>query len=157
MSNQVASNLVAMSGNDSLVLQNNIFTAFADQSPFELTFPTEIATVKIGKNGNAMFAQNNTGASAEATLRLLRATPDDQLLNGLMAQQLSNFPGFVLLGGTFVKQIGSGTGVITSDTYILAGGIFTMQISAKMNVEGDAEQTISIYKIKFASAARVIT
>jgi len=57
----------------------------------------------------------------------------------------------------FSKKIGDGQGNITSDTYIMSGGVFTKQVEAKSNVEGDSEQSVAIYTIKWSNSPRVIT
>ncbi len=78
-------------------------------------------------------------------------------MNGLLAQQQNNFAGWPLAIGEFVKKLGDGLGNITSDTYVLSGGVFTKQVEAKMNVEGDTEQSVSIYTMKFSNSPRAIT
>jgi hypothetical protein len=147
---------VAMSGNDTITLQNYLFANLADGNCVELTFATDIASVKVGKNQNAIFALNANGNVADVKMRIIRGSADDQFLMSLMAQQQSNFAGFVLLQGTFIKKVGDGAGNITNDTYVMSGGIFAKLIQAKSNVEGDTEQSISMYEFKFANSARVI-
>jgi hypothetical protein len=78
-------------------------------------------------------------------------------LNGLYAQQQANFAGTILVIGEFIKKLGDGQGNITNDTYISQGGIFSKGIEARTNVEGEAEQSVAIYTIKFANVVRVIT
>jgi hypothetical protein len=146
-----------LSGNDTIIINSRILADVADGNCVELTFPNDIAQVKTGKNGNAIYALNETGRQAEAKVRVLRGSDDDKFLQGLMTGQQGNFAGFVLLTGQFVKKLGDGAGNITSDTYILSGGIFTKQIEGKMNVEGETEQSVSIYTVKFSNAPRVIT
>jgi hypothetical protein len=147
----------ALSGNDSVVLNNRIFSDFGEGTVVELTFPTEIAQVKTGKNGNSIYALNETGKQCELKMRPLRGSSDDIFLNNLLIQQQANFAGTVLMQGQFVKKIGDGQGNITSDTYILSGGVFVKQVEAKSNVEGDTEQCISIYMLKFSNAPRALT
>lgn len=148
---------VALSGSDTFVLNNRPFTDFADQNPVELTFPNDIAKVKTGKNGNSIYGLDETGKQAECKVRLVRGSPDDKFMNNLLVQQQANFAGTVLLIGQFIKKVGDGQGNIASDTYIASGGVFTKQVEAKMNVEGDSEQSVSIYTLKFSNAPRVIT
>lgn len=148
---------VAMSGSDSVNINNRIFNDLADGNCFELTFPNKISVVKIGKNGNAIYGLNQTGLMAESTLRLIRGSADDKFMQGLLATQNANFAGFVLMIGTFTKQIGHGDGNITADTYITSGGVFVEQVGAKMNVEGDTEQSVAIYKIDWSNAPRALT
>jgi hypothetical protein len=73
------------------------------------------------------------------------------LLNG----QQNNFAATVLVTGQFIKKLGDGKGNITSDTYNMAGGVFTKIVAAKTNVEGDTDQSIAEYTIKFANQPNV--
>lgn len=148
---------VALSGSDTIVLQNRPITDLADGNCVELTFPNDIANVKTGKNGNAIYGLNESGKQAEVKLRVVRGSNDDKFLNGLLSQQQNNFAGVVLLQGQFIKKLGDGQGNITSDTYIMGGGVFTKQVEGKSNVEGETEQSISIYTIRFSNAPRVLT
>ena len=150
---------VALSGNDTITIgngvQSQVLSDLADGNCVELKFPNEIAKPKIGKNGNAIYGLDTTGQMAEATLRILRGTSDDQFLMGLLNAQQQNFAGTVLLIGQFIKKMGDGQGNVISDTYILSGGVFTKIPEAKTNVEGDVEQSISIYTIKWANQPTV--
>jgi len=148
---------IALSGNDTVVINNRIFADFADGNVAELTFPNDIANVKTGKDGNSIYGLNESGKQAELKLRLIRGSADDKFLNGLLAQQQLNFAGFPLMTGQFIKKIGDGRGNIQSDTYITSGGVFSKQVEAKSNVEGESEQSVAIYTLKFSNAPRVIT
>lgn len=148
---------VALSGSDTININNRVLVDLADGNCAELTFPNDIANVKTGKNGNSIYGLNESGKQAELKLRILRGSADDKFLNNLLAQQQANFAGTILMIGQFIKKIGDGLGNITSDTYITSGGVFTKQIEAKTNVEGETEQSISIYTIKFTNAPRVLT
>ncbi|MCI4444369.1 MAG: hypothetical protein JHC39_12780 [Lentimicrobium sp.] len=147
----------AMSGNDTIILNNRSYVDFGDGDVVELTFPSDIAQVKTGKNGNSIYGLNTTGLQCEVKIRLIRGSPDDIFTNNLLVQQNNNFAGFPLMIGQFIKKIGDGAGNITSDTYILSGGIFQKQVEAKSNVEGDAAQSISVYMLKFSNAPRTLT
>jgi hypothetical protein len=147
---------VALSGNDTFTLNNRIFADLATGTWAELTYPNESAAVKTGKNNNTIYSQNQAGLNADLTVRIIRGSADDKFLNGLFAQQSNNFAGFVLLQGQLVKKIGQGNGKIINDTYVLTGGVFTKPVEAKSNVEGDTEQSESIYRLRFALAPRAI-
>jgi len=148
---------VALSGSDTLSINNHVFADFADATVAELTFPNEIAQVKTGKNGNSIYGLNETGKNADLKIRVLRASNDDRFLNALMAQQQNNFAGFPLLIGEFTKKIGDGQGNIASDTYLVSGGIFVKQIEAKTNVVGETDQSVAEYTIRWSNAPRAIT
>jgi hypothetical protein len=148
---------VALSGSDVVNINNRIFNDLPDADCFVLTFPNAISQTKTGKNGNSIYGLNESGRQCEAVVRVLRGSADDKYLLNLLTQQQSNFAGTVLLIGEFVKQIGDGAGNIASDTYILSGGVFDKQVEAKMNTEGDTEQSIATYHMKFTNSPRVLT
>lgn len=150
---------VALSGNDTITINNTPLSDLGDDNCVELTFPNEIAKVKIGKNGNAIYGLDTTGQMSEVNIRVLRGSSDDKFLNNLLIAQQNNFAGTVLLFGTFIKKMGDGQGNITSDTYVMSGGVFSKFPEAKSNVAGDTEQSVAIYMIRFANtpALRALT
>lgn len=147
---------VAMSGKDTITINGRVLTALADQNVAELTFPTEISQIKTGKNGNSIYGINESGKQCELKLRIVRGTADDAFLNNLLVSQQANFPGFVLISAQLVKNLGDGTGTQITDTYVLGGGVFSKQVEVKSNVEGDTEQSVAIYTLKFSNAPRAI-
>lgn len=148
---------VTLSGSDTVTINNRVLSGLADANCVELTFPTDIANVKTGKNGNAIYGLNETGKQCEVKLRIVRGSGDDRFLNNLLTQQQSNFAGTVLLTGQFIKKLGDGMGNITSDIYVMSGGVFNKQVEGKTNVEGEVEQSVAIYMIKFSNSPRALT
>ena len=148
---------VAMTGSDTIVINGRSLLDLADGNCVELIFEEDIANQKTGKNGNSIYSLNESGRSAKVTIRIVKGSSDDKFLNNLFSLQGQNFAAFPLMFGTFIKQVGNGQGNITSDTYILNGGIFTKGIDAKTNVEGEADQSVSVYNLKFSNAPRVLT
>ena len=146
---------VSLSGNDTLKINDRLLTDLGTQDVGTLNFPQELASVKTGKNGNSVYAFNESGKQCDVTLKVLRGSGDDKFLSALLNSMSNNFAGFVLLTGEFIKRMGDGNGNITSDTYIMSGGIFTKQVEAKSNTEGDIEQSMSTYMLKFANAPSV--
>lgn len=147
---------VALTGSDTITINNRPLADFADGNVAELTFPNDIASLKTGKDGNSIYGFNASGKQAELKVRVIRGSSDDKFLNNLLSQQQANFAGFVLMIGNFIKKIGDGQGNIGSDTYLMSGGVFTKIPEAKSNVEGESEQSVTIYTIKFSNAPRVI-
>jgi hypothetical protein len=148
---------VAMSGKDISVINNRILNDLADGDCIKLSYPNEIISVKTGKNGNAIYGLNESGKQADLELRIIRGSDDDKFLASILTQQQANTAEFPLMTGEFVKQVGNGKGNVASDTYITSGGVFTKQVEAKSNVEGDSEQSVAIYHVRFSNAPRVIT
>ncbi len=148
---------IALSGSDTITINNRIFSDLADANCLDLTYPSDIANVKTGKNGNSIYGLNETGKQCEVKIRVIRGSSDDKFLNGLLSQQQQNFSGFVLMTGSFIKRLGDGQGNVTSDTYIMSGGVFTKQIEGKTNVDGESEQSVAMYTLKFSNAPRVLT
>lgn len=148
---------IAMSGADTINLNSRVLADLADGNVAELTFPNDIANVKTGKNGNSIYGLNESGKQCDLLVRVIRGSSDDKFLNGLLAQQQNNFAGTVLLIGQLIKKIGDGRGNVTSDTYVLSGGVFVKQVEAKSNVDGETEQSISIYTMRFSNSPRALT
>lgn len=147
---------VALSGDDTLQINNQVFSTLANQDPVHLTFPNEMASVEQGKNGTTIYAQNNMGFVCEITVRLLLNGIDDKYLNSLLQQQTTAFSSFGLLTGVFTKRVGDGAGNISSTIYQLAGGIIQKGIEAKTSARGDVEQSVAIWPIKFGNWTRLI-
>lgn len=148
---------VALTGNDTTIINNRIISDLADADAVNLDFPNETAVVKKGKNKNAIYAFNASGEICNVVLRVVRGSDDDKFLNALKSQQDANFAATILLSGEFIKKIGDGKGNILKDTYIMSGGVFTKAVSAKSNVDGDTEQSVAVYSITFANAPRALT
>lgn len=147
---------VSLTGNDTVNIGGLVLADLADGDFFTFTFPNEIAAVKTGKNGNSLYALNATGRQTEATLRVIRGSSDDKYLDSLLKEQLQDLSSFVLLLGQFVKRAGDGQGNVTNDSYFMGGGIFTHLVDGKSNAEGDTDQSVSIYRFKFANSDRNI-
>lgn len=142
---------VAMSGSDTVKINGRIFNDLADGDFAKLTYPTDVANIKTGKNGNSIYALNETGKQSEFELRLIRGSDDDKFMNNLLSALLNNFAAFVLLNGEFTKKIGDGLGNVASDTYINSGGIITKVPEATGNAEGNTDQSVSIWHMKFTN------
>lgn len=148
--------VIAMSGNDTVQINERVLSDYADGDIATLTFPNGLVEVKTGKNGNSIFAFNNQGRQAEMMVRLIRGSADDKFLQSLLTQMENNFSGFVLLAGSFVKVVGDGAGNNTNDTYVGSGGVFVKRVEAKSNSDGDTGQSVAEYHLKWANAVRVI-
>lgn len=147
---------VSLTGNDTLKLRDRVFADFADADFASLTFPNDIAALKTGKDGNTVYALNESGRQAELVIRVLRGSSDDKFLQNILAEQRKDFSRFVLLEGELVKRVGDGQGNITNDTYLVTGGVFTKNVEVKSNADGDTEQSISIYTIAFGNNTRTL-
>lgn len=147
---------VAMSGNDTLIIDQRVFTDFPNGDVGALTFPQGLVECKTGKNGNSTFALNNMGKQADHVIKLIRGSDDDKFMLSRLTGMQKNFPSFVLLQGSFTKNIGDGKGGVAADTYSLGSGAFVKLIEAKENADGDTEQNIAEYHLKWAKAIRII-
>lgn len=149
-------NSVSLTGADTIQIDDRILNDLADGDAVTLTFPNDKTTVKVGKNGNTIYAKNEMGALVECTIRVLVGSSDDQYLNSRMAQQDNSFSDFTLMTGTFVKRAGDGDGGINSAVYPCFGGVFKKNVEAKTSAEGDAEQSVAVYLITLKLQPRSI-
>lgn len=146
-------NLVA---DGTLTLFNRVLADFADDDISAISFGTDVAALKTGKNGNTIYTKNEQGRNASAVIRLIRGSSDDQFMQSKLDSQQADFATAELATGEFVLRLGDGAGAVASDTYTLKGGIITRPVDAKENVSGDTTQGVSIYNLMFADAKRSI-
>lgn len=146
--------IYTITGNDTLVLWNRVFTNFAEGEVTKIDFTDDIVKLKTGKNQNTIYSRNESGNNATLTLRLLRGTPDDRFMRSELAKTTgsSSFSKYILGTGQFVKTLGDGLGNEIKDIYNLEGGMITKIPSVTENVDGDINQGVTVYEIKFALA-----
>lgn len=147
---------VSLTGNDTLIIDGFNLIDLADADNGVLTHPNELMTVKTGKNGNTLYAYNATGQQGELVVRVIRGSASDRFLNQRMKQMQADPASFVLMRGTFIKRAGNGLGLTTNDTYVLIGGVFFKKVDAKSNAEGDTEQAVAVYSIRWGNVLRAI-
>lgn len=146
----------ALTGNDTLVIEERVIRDMADGSIVEISYNNDRVGITTGKNDNTIYSEDRQGSNAVLTLRVIRGSADDRWLNGLSIQQNRDLPSFPLLGGGFSKRIGDGYGSITYDNYILIGGVFQKYPDTQENLQGETEQGSTVYQIIFAKAERAI-
>ena len=145
----------ALTGDDSIIINDIPLKDFANNDIGTLDLPNNLFDLATGKNGNTIFALDESGNNATLTVKLLMSSADDKRLNG-MTPQSNGFAQTILATGSVVKQIGDGQGNVSYNTYVLAGGMVQKKPSIKSNVNGDSEQAVIEYVIQFAEANRAI-
>lgn len=128
----------------------------ADGDNSALTHPNELMAVKTGKDGNTVYAGNATGQQGELILRIIRGSFSDRFLNGLLNTQRRDPAAFPLMSGKFIKRAGNGLGFVTNDTYMLIGGVFFKLVDATSNAEGNTDQALAIYSLRWGNVFRSI-
>ncbi len=142
---------VSLTGQDTAQIDGIILQTLADGVPFDITFPNDLGSVKVGKEGNTIFAKNEMGRMAAVNLRVLVGGVDDKYLNSRIQQWVNDPSSFELLVGVFIKRVGDGLGNIESKVYQCSNGIFKRQVEAKTSSEGDAEQSVAVYELVFGN------
>lgn len=144
---------VSLTGQDTAQIDGIILTTLTDGMAFDITFPDNLATVKAGKDGNAIYAKNEMGRMCDVMLRLLVGGADDLYLNGRLQEWVADPSSFTFLTGMFIKRVGDGAGNFQSKVYQCTGGIFMKQVEAKTSAEGDTEQSVAVYTLKFGNCS----
>lgn len=144
-------------GKDTIKINERILADFGSGEIAKLTYSTDITTVKTGKNGNTIYASNESGNQVTLEVKVIKGSEDDKALNTLLTSQKSDLPAFVLMNGEVTKNLGDGLGNVSAETYLLTGGAFTKNIDTTSNVEGDTSQALASYTIQFALAPRIIS
>lgn len=145
----------ALTGDDSIIINDIPLNDFADGDIGSLSIPNNMFDMQTGKNGNTIFALDESGNNATLTVRVLMSSNDDKRLNGMIPKS-KGFAQSVLATGSVVKQVGDGQGNVSYNTYLLAGGMVQKKPDIKSNVNGDASQAVIEYTILFAEANRAI-
>lgn len=143
-----------LTGKDTIILDGRILNDLANTDTCTLEFPNNLVEAKAGKNGNVIYAFNASGKLVNVKLRILKGSSDDKYLNSRLLQYQSDPAAFVLFQGVFIKRAGDGKGNVTNDIYVITGGIISKIPMTKENVEGDTEQSVSIYEMVFGNADR---
>ena len=147
--------IFSLTGDDSIIINAIPLNDFADGHIGSLSLPNNIFDMQTGKNGNTIFALDESGNNATLTVRVLMSSNDDKRLNGMIPKS-KGFAQSVLATGSVVKQVGDGQGNVSYNTYLLAGGMVQKKPDVKSNVNGDAQQAVVEYIIVFAEANRAI-
>lgn len=148
--------IYSLTGNDTLIINKRVFSELADNSTIELTFNNDRIGTSTGKNDNTIISDNRQGGNATLTLRVIRGSYEDTVLNGWSVLQDRDLPSFTLMSGTFTKRIGNGFGFVHFDNYVLQGGAFQRSVEVQENLNGETEQAVAIYTIFFSKVTRAI-
>ena len=139
---------------DTLRINNQVISTFANEDCGKLEFPNELVMVDVDKQGNGLLAINNKGLIADLDIRIIMADTDDQYLNSLLAQQSGGSPS--ILSAVLTKNFADQKGNITSVQMQLNGGAFLRGIPMMLSSVGNIEQTVAVYKFRFANWLRLI-
>ena len=144
----------SLAQSDTLRLNNQVISTFANEDCGKLEFPNELVMVDVDKQGNGLLAINQKGLIADLDIRIVMAASDDTYLNSLLAQQTGGSP--TILSGVLTKNFADQQGNITSVQMQLNGGAFLRGIPMILSTSGNIEQTIAVYKFRFANWLRLI-
>ena len=148
--------IIALTGRDSHVVNGRILNDFASGDCVKIEYETELTVVKKGKNGNTIYALNESGKMAKATYRILSGGADDSFFNSLMQAYLNDPAAFTLLTGQSQKRLGDGAGNIHPVTYAMTGGVIKKYPGMDENADGNTDQAIVTWEISFGNAQRSI-
>lgn len=146
----------SVAGSDTIQIATRTLVNLAEGDVAKVSYPNDLITLKTGKDGNSIFAVNSNGQQVDVELRVLRGSNDDKFLSSLMSLQLGDLAAFPLMSGYIVKRIGDGSGNAMRDTYILSGGVFSKLVPVTSNVDGDTNQSVSVYSLKYALSSRAL-
>lgn len=147
-----------LTGDDTLLINDvPLQLDFANGDVATLEMPNEMFTLTTGKNGNTIFAKNESGVNSNLQIMLMRGGKGDLMLNGILSNQQRDFVGMILINAAFVKRLGDGLGNVKYDTYNLQGGMIKKLPAAKSNTEGDGSQGTAQYELGFAKTIRAVS
>ncbi|MDE5888435.1 MAG: hypothetical protein K2H20_00270 [Bacilli bacterium] len=129
-----------------------ILSDFGNGTVADLTAPNEVSNTNTGYNGNSLAAHNEPGRQRECTLRIVKGSSDDKRLKKNYNLWKNRDLRFKPLNMTFTKTLGHGDGTLTQDTTECYFGIPAGTPGKQMNTEGDTEQLVSVYMIRFGNS-----
>ena len=144
----------SLAQSDTLRINNQVISTFANEDCGKLEFPNELVMVDVDKQGNGLLAINQKGLIADLDIRIVMAMSDDTYLNSLLAQQTGGSP--TILSGVLTKNFADQKGNVTSVQMQLNGGAFLRGIPMMLSSVGNIEQTVAVYKFRFANWLRLI-
>lgn len=146
--------ITTMAGSGTLILFDTVITDLANTDAFTIAFENDLTTTATGKNGNTIHAFNEQGKNALCTVRIQKGSKSDRLFQAQLNTMKNNFSAFVSASGSAIGDFGDGAGNVIKENYTLASGVFTRDVDGKNNVEGDIEQAVAIYTLRFANVQR---
>ncbi len=147
----------AVAGKDVLIINGQVLTGYADADAIKFEPQGPVAQMKVSKDGNSIYSMQYSGIVARLTVRLVRGCFDDTVINGLLQQWIADPATFTLLTGSYVKRIGDGKGNVTSEVYQFAGGVIESIPSGHSNMDGNTEQSVTVYTFLFRNDARLMS
>lgn len=141
---------------DIIEINGRQLTGLADGDCVVITFPNELSAIKTGKNGNNIASHNETGRNAEIALRIIKGCSDDKFLASLVNAWKDRLDSFEPMTASFSKLI-TVDGGKTTETITCDFGIPVKDVETKENVEGDTEQAVSIYSLRFGDHKRSLS
>lgn len=131
-----------------------VLSDFAAGAVAELSAPNDISSTTTGYNGNSLGAHNEPGRQRELSLRLVKGSSDDKRFNKNYNLWKDRSIRFKPLKMSFTKNVAHEDGSITKDTVDCFFGLPSGQPTQVSNTEGDTEQVISVYMIRFGNSER---
>lgn len=131
-----------------------ILSDFANQTVATLAAPNELSQTSTGYNGNSLGAHNEPGRQRECTLRLVKASGDDKRLNKNYNLWKNRDLRFKPLKMSFTKNVAHSDGSVTADTVECFFGLPAGQPEQTNDVEGNTDQVVSVYMIRFGNSER---
>lgn len=147
---------MAIVADSTLIINERIISELANSTSVDLTPPSELVQMNIGKNGHILVGENAQGKMTDLKIRIVLGGSDDKFLNSLLTQANQRLSTFVPLTCK-VSHIVRNAEEVNLVQHILGEGVFAQLIPASMNAEGDTEQAVAVYSFKFGRYRRVIT
>jgi len=121
-----------------------MFADFANGNFLTLDFGNQISTKEMGRGGT-IIAYNSNQEQATLTVRLVKASPDDLYLNGVLSDYKRSPETFVLFTGSLSISNNDGSGSATMENFLLTEGCFINQPNFTTDSGGDVEGGVAVW------------
>lgn len=146
--------VASITQNDTLSINNQVITTFANNDCGKLTFPNEIVEFDVGKNGNILQAINYKGFIVNIQIRIIMGASEDQYFNGLLNQLMNGSPSFQTT--YFTKNFIDKNGNVISASIAAQGGNIVKAPEMIISANGNIEQVVAVWDFRFGYWNRIV-
>lgn len=133
-----------------------VISDYANGTVADLATPNDLSTTTTGYNGNSLGAHNEPGRQRECTIRLVKGSDDDKRFNTNYNLWKDRSSRFKPLTAVFTKNVAHSDGSITRDSVECYFGLPSGQPTQTLDTEGNTDQVVSVYMIRFANSKRTM-
>lgn len=141
----VGSTIVLSNGSEEIIL-----TDFAFGDIAKLTIPNDLMDLTTGKDSNTVFTFKAEGTNIDLEVRILLGSQNDIQLNSIVEGMKKDFVGTNFLNASVKRLYTLEDNAKKIQEFSCQVGMLAKGAEFTENTEGNTEQGVNVYKIRFA-------